>query len=142
MKLSKLLYLLILPMIMTPSLNASKDSNTKMNIESVFVHEFSQEDLQEDVYANRRCERNLRESEAANRYLEKEIFIMEDELARANRKIRRMQQRIQDYEFELNRYKKRSPRRPNAHGYNTSRNKGNRKATPAPRTPSRSRKNY
>ncbi len=111
MKLSNFLYLLIFPLLMTPSLNASKDSDTQHNIQSVFV--------EQSLYPNndRRCARNLRESEAANRYLEKEILVLDDELARANRRIKLMRQKIRDYEYKLDRYQKRSPRRPNAHGY-------------------------
>jgi len=104
---------------MSPSLNASKDSNTKTNVQSVYV--------EEALYPDRRCERNLRESEAANRYMEKEMYVLEDELTRANRKIQRMQRKLQEYEFQLNRYQKRSPRRPNAHGYGNGYGKGKSK---------------
>ncbi|MEM6801057.1 MAG: hypothetical protein AAF696_06605 [Bacteroidota bacterium] len=110
MKISKLLYLAIIPLLINPSLNASKDVFADINDTSVYL---------EQMYPDRACARELRRCEIDNRYLEKELLVMEDELTRARRKIKRMQQRIQDYEYELSLYKNRNPRRPRAHGYDT-----------------------
>lgn len=110
MKISKLLYLAIIPLLINPSLNASKDIHADINQASVYLTE---------MHPDRACARELRRCEIDNRYLEKELLVMEDELTRARRKIKRMQQRIQDYEYELSLYKNRGPRRPRAHGYDT-----------------------
>ncbi|MEL6253874.1 MAG: hypothetical protein AAFR87_17835 [Bacteroidota bacterium] len=117
MKLSKLLYLAIIPLLISPSLNASKDSHVETNVQSVFF---------EEVYEHgkdRKLSRALRECESANRYLEKEMYVMEDELARAKRRMKRMQARIRDYETQLEYYQKRAPRRPRAAGYGDGRNR-------------------
>jgi len=116
MKLSSLLYLLFIPMLMTPGLNASKDSNTETNVQSVYV--------EEDLFPDRRCERNLRESEAANRYLEKQMYILEAELDRSHHQIEHMEKKIREYEYQMNLYQKKGPRRPSAHGYEQG--KGNK----------------
>ena len=117
MKLSNLLYLSILPLLLTPSLNASKDSHVETNVESVFFEDILDHDR------NRKRSRALRECESANRYLEKEVLIMEDELLRAKRRMKRMKARIRDYEAQLEYYQKRAPRRPRAHGYGDGRSR-------------------
>ncbi|MDW3649234.1 MAG: hypothetical protein R8P61_19355 [Bacteroidia bacterium] len=117
MKLSKLLYLSILPFLITPSLNASKDSQVETNVQSVFFEESFDHDK------NKKRSRALRECESANRYLEKELYVMEDNLTRTQRRMKRMQAKIRDYEAQLEYYQKRAPRRPRAAGYGDGRNR-------------------